>query len=82
MNSKFDFLFECGKKEMFDDNKKIIRLCELESGIICSFDVCAPTIDAYKDWPRKLVYIGKGKFHSFDGVSSSDKTIRHFWIDS
>ena len=62
------------------DSRKTTKVCELEDGAICEYDVC--DTHRYGDYDSKLFkYIGKGRIHSVNGVLQGFiKFNYYFWV--
>lgn len=60
------------------DNRNIIVKAIIKGNIV-TIDMAGRNRHEYKEMQNKIKYLGKGYYHSYNGVKASDPKMAHFW---
>ncbi len=58
--------------------KKTIVRAKIKGKIVI-IDLASKDRNAYSDIKRRIKYLGKGTYYSYNDVQSKDKELTHFW---
>lgn len=58
--------------------RKVIIKASINNRIV-EINLASTERDAYDDMKDKITYLGRGIYHSYNGVPAKDKEYHHFW---